>query len=358
MQKKPKKHKIIAFFSIFILFSVILFASCKSIKDTVSQQPKINQIEPTSPTQTPMPPQKLIEEQQIKIPSGFFPVTDNTGPIAFIPEKNNEAVLFLCTKEKQFTIYTLSRKERIYDIESFADFYAIWLEKGNPPHKIKLGKYPLLYQIQEKTITENAIMYIFSFLTAQKKVDAIISISQQSPPTVNFFDTTPDKSIDIEDYNDDNIPDILVRENLFEQGTGKETFLYLYKWNGHDFEISHSLAVVRSLNNFFYQTVSELQRGDLESFYNRAVEGRPASIWQIFVPEIGTAPKTTGSILITFPPLFENPFPDNARPLSTIKIPVKVEAEGKTFIAHAQLQICKFPFTRKAFLFVIDRNAP
>lgn len=356
MQKKPKKAMFFLIFSIFILF--VLLAACKSSQAAPIPSPTATIEAAPSQTKEPINVAQLIEELKTRLPEGFFPVYKDNKPVAFIPFKEKYAAVFLCTKDRKLSYELLSAKNRIYDTEDNISFFVMWLENNNPVHRINLGQYPVLYGMKEKIITKDAKMYIFSFLTSKKKIDAIVSISQKAPPTVNFFDTNPQKSTDIDDYNNDGIPDILVRENLFEQGTGKETFLYLYKWNGHDFEISHSLAILRSLNNFFYQTTVELQRGDVESFYNRAVEGRPDSIWQVFIPEGTSPPIKADKIMLTFPSLVENPFPDNAKPLSTVRIPVKVETKEKTFIAYSTIKINQFPFTIRPFSFVIDRKAP
>ena len=74
----------------------------------------------------------------------------------------------------------------------------------------------------------------------------------------------------VEDIDEDGYTDVVVHQRGFEDGSGHETFITWYRWNGRKFEVHETTNVVRNLKLFFAHTQKAiLAEGWQDSFINR-----------------------------------------------------------------------------------------
>ena len=69
------------------------------------------------------------------------------------------------------------------------------------------------------------------------------------------------------DIDGDNIIDIVEWEDGLEEGTGYETYLTWYRWNGKEYREYQSTNIVRNLNSFLEQARLYLSFGQMDDFF-------------------------------------------------------------------------------------------
>jgi hypothetical protein len=158
--------------------------------------------------------------------------------------------------------------------------------------------------------------------------------------------------------------DLFVREKAMEEGTGFETFLIWYRWNGRDFVEYRSSNVVRNLNAFLTSATEVLVSGSLAEIVSFLLD--PASVrrlrrngWndhRILIHTLGLegmgVERFPSLREVVFPPLLEDPFTNNDKQGSSFEITYRmIDREGTSYIAKARLYMPTNPFTDRQFAF-------
>jgi len=166
------------------------------------------------------------------------------------------------------------------------------------------------------------------------------------------------------DIDENGMIDLFVKERAIEEGTGFETFLTWYRWNGRDFVEYRSTNVVRNLNTFLASATELLLTGELGQITSFLLE--PASIrtlerkgWsdhKILIHTLGLEDmgieKFPSLREVVFPPLLEDPFPGEEEKGSSFEITYRmIDLNGTSYIAKARLCMPTNPFKERQFAF-------
>ncbi len=175
------------------------------------------------------------------------------------------------------------------------------------------------------------------------------------------------------DIDGDKIIDIVDWEDGLEEGTGYETYLTWYKWNGREYREYLSTNIVRNLNGFLEQARLYLSFDQLEQFFIHSLStddyskfkesGANYSEWLdlVFRPVPGSGSDQNEFLncdklrSVVFPQIFENPFvPGNISP-HICNINVRFECDdGYSFIRTARIQMNRNPFHKPQFSFYLE----
>jgi len=168
----------------------------------------------------------------------------------------------------------------------------------------------------------------------------------------------------LEDIDGNGVIDLYVKEKAIEEGTGFETFLTWYRWNGRDFVEYRSTNVVRNLNAFLASATELLLTGELREIVNFLLD--PASVrtlkrkgWsdhKILIHTLGLEDMAIEEFPalreVVFPPLLEDPFTSEDEQGSSFEITYRmIDLNGTSYIAKARLYMSTNPFKDRQFAF-------
>jgi hypothetical protein len=168
----------------------------------------------------------------------------------------------------------------------------------------------------------------------------------------------------LEDIDGNGMIDLFVREKAIEEGTGFETFLTWYRWNGRDFVEYRSKNVVRNLNAFLASATELLLDGDLGEILNflldpadvRALRRKGWNDHRILIHTLGLEDMGIEEFPslreVVFPPLLEDPFTSEDEEGSSFEITYRmIDLNGTSYIAKARLYMPTNPFNDRQFAF-------
>lgn len=166
------------------------------------------------------------------------------------------------------------------------------------------------------------------------------------------------------DIDENGMIDLFVKERAIEEGTGFETFLTWYRWNGRDFVEYRSTNVVRNLNTFLASATELMLTGELgqitsfllDSASIRTLERKGWSDHKILIHTLGLEDmgidKFPSLREVVFPPLLEDPFPSEEEKGSSFEITYRmIDLNGTSYIAKARLCMPTNPFKERQFAF-------
>jgi hypothetical protein len=168
----------------------------------------------------------------------------------------------------------------------------------------------------------------------------------------------------LEDIDKNGMIDLLVKEKAIEEGTGFETFLTWYRWNGRDFVEYRSTNVVRNLNTFLTSATELLLTGELGKIVSflldpvsvRTLKRNGWSNHKILIHTFGLEGMAVEEFPalreVVFPPLLEDPFTSQDERGSSFEITYRmIDRNGTSYIAKARLYMSTNPFTERQFTF-------
>jgi hypothetical protein len=173
----------------------------------------------------------------------------------------------------------------------------------------------------------------------------------------------------LEDIDGNGMIDLFVREKAIEEGTGFETFLIWYRWNGRAFVEYRSSNVVRNLNAFLASATELLLTGEVREIVNNLVD--PGSVrtlkrkgWsdtKILIHALGLEEMGIEAFPslreVVFPPLLEDPFTNEDEHGSSFEITYRmIDVNGTSYIAKARLYMFSNPFKERQFAFSPNLN--
>jgi len=168
----------------------------------------------------------------------------------------------------------------------------------------------------------------------------------------------------LEDIDGNGMIDLFVKEKAIEEGTGFETFLTWYRWNGRDFVEYRSTNVVRNLNAFLAAATELLLAGDLRESVSflldpavvRTLKRNGWSDHRILIHTLGLEDMGIEEFPslreVVFPPLLEDPFTIEDEKGSSFEITYRmIDLNGTSYIAKARLCMPTNPFKERQFAF-------
>ena len=168
----------------------------------------------------------------------------------------------------------------------------------------------------------------------------------------------------LEDIDGNGMIDLFVKEKAIEEGTGFETFLTWYRWNGRDFVEYRSTNVVRNLNAFLASATELLLAGDLRESVSflldpavvRTLKRNGWSDHRILIHTLGLEDMGIEEFPslreVVFPPLLEDPFTIEDEEGSSFEITYRmIDLNGTSYIARARLYMPTNPFKERQFVF-------
>ena len=166
------------------------------------------------------------------------------------------------------------------------------------------------------------------------------------------------------DIDGDGMIDLFAKEKAMEEGTGFETFLTWYRWNGRDFVEHQSQNVVRNLNAFLSSATEHLLARELRDTVSFLVD--PSSVrvmrrrgWsdaEILIHTLGLQELGLKEFPdlreVVFPPFLEDPFTSENDRGSYFDITYRmIDLNGSSYIAESRLYMLANPFSDRQFAF-------
>ncbi|HOV63919.1 MAG TPA: VCBS repeat-containing protein [Spirochaetia bacterium] len=173
------------------------------------------------------------------------------------------------------------------------------------------------------------------------------------------------------DVDGDGVLDVVIAEQGFEDGTGYETYLTWYRWNGKEFKEWKSTNIVRNLTRYLADLEGKIIAGDYAALSSlmvlpeerRVMHEKGLSDFQIFTSLLdvvnGTDPATVFDemkkrkiVKVVFPEILENPF--NANDTGDWVFPLTMRfvcEDGSECLFTAKIVMQKNPFSERQFFF-------
>ena len=180
----------------------------------------------------------------------------------------------------------------------------------------------------------------------------------------------------IEDIDNDGYLDIIFRERGIEEGTGYETFLTWYKWNGKSFAEYKTTNIVRNLRGFLDRAATLLSENKIAEFLHDSLRGpelarlrsegkSEKAIFDEVFHLLPTSPDNPNEAVgelstikrVIFPNIFENPFPEQSRNGYRFPLTVRfVTSDGASHFYSAKIYMHRNPFVPPEFTFAVGSS--
>lgn len=350
--------------------------------------PKAPAAPPQPATISPLSPTQVARGIAAHGTKGFWPLTDH-GRALVVGRKVSAS-----GKPEVFSVFVEVEKENDAEVATLSDFSRLFKENLSPVafslvqfnqkdgrlRKVQifpLGKYTVFESLKIVSIRKGFDMPFAvsaTFQTQEGSNDVWVTFSTAGTSRITLRQTLS-KSPIVEDIDNDGYLDIIIRERGIEEGTGYETFLTWYKWDGRAYKEYKTTNVVRNLRAFLRRATILLSNDKIEEFFRSslsapslaALRSGGFSDRRIFstvfhlVPSSPDNPNDPVQSLrsidrVIFPNIFENPFTgQDARGYSfpmTVRI---VTADGVGHFYAARVYMHRNPFVAPQFTFAIDR---
>jgi hypothetical protein len=171
----------------------------------------------------------------------------------------------------------------------------------------------------------------------------------------------------LEDIDGNGMIDLYIKEKAMEEGTGFETFLTWYRWDGRDFVEYRSRNVVRNLNAFLATATELLLAGELRETVDFLVDpsetrGLKRKGWsddRILIHTLGLQEvgiETFPALReVVFPAFLEDPFTGEDAEGSSFEVTYRmIDLNGTSYIAKTLLYMLPNPFKDRQFAFTAN----
>ena len=404
----------IGFIAPILLIIISLTISCQSDPESdavgtqfIASQPEIEEVIPpidivlglqdsvdessdiTTQAKHPQLSDKAIEHIILDtIPGSFLPVTNDNGRIRIIYsdlDQNGYRDAFLLVVKNRENLdagfsnlsdvsYLLKNERQPVDF-----FLSVFLQlQGGmiSMFRIPIGSSVVISDFGAVSIKEGFDLPLginISFQTVKGTNREWIIFSSYNK--FSLFSMAENISVysDSYDIDGDNIIDIIDWEDGLEEGTGYETYLTWYRWNGREYREYLSTNIVRNLNGFLEQSGLYLSFEQTDDFFRHSLipedyrvyrnSGESYSDWlqKVFRPVPGSNSEKNeledcGKIRsIVFPQILENPYSPGNKSLHICNINVRfVCSDGYSYIRTARIQMNPNPFRKPQFSFYLE----
>jgi hypothetical protein len=332
---------------------------------------------------------KNIEDIIINtLPGSFLPVTNDNGSIKILyqdlDQNGFKDAFFLVVKNKENVVADFTNLSDVSQLlkenrKSVDFFLAVYLQlQGSmiSMYRIPIGSGIVISDFSILSIKKGKIIPLginISFQTAKGMNSEWIVFSSYNKFSLFSMRENISTNNNIVDIDNDNIIDIVEWEDGLEEGTGYETYLTWYRWNGREFREYQSTNIVRNLNGFLEQSRLYLSFEQMHDFfryslstidykeYNQSKDNFSDWMQKIFRPVPGTEPdkdelnNCDKFLSITFPQIFENPFSPQGKTDRIFNINVRfVCTGGYSFIRTARISMNPNPFEKPQFSFYLE----
>ena len=244
-------------------------------------------------------------------------------------------------------------------------------DQGNFQHleTLNLGEHTVFEYFRGKPLYANRsfpVVVTASFQTVEgREVELLVFDNAGGMPRYRHtLEETLSTQYRLVDIDENGMIDLFVKERAIEEGTGFETFLTWYRWNGRDFVEYRSTNVVRNLNTFLASATELLLTGELGQITSflldpvniRALKRKGWSDQRILIHTLGLEEmgieKFPSLREVVFPPLLEDPFTNEEEKGSCFEITYRmIDLNGTSYIAKARLCMPADPFKDRQFAF-------
>ncbi|MDA3938372.1 MAG: hypothetical protein PF693_03550 [Spirochaetia bacterium] len=322
------------------------------------------------------------------IPGSFLPVTNDSGRIRIIyndlDQNGYRDAFFLVVKNREnldpgfsnlSDVSFLLKNER-YPVDFFLSVF-LQLQGGMiSMFRIPVGSSVVISEFSKVSIIEGSDLPLginISFQTVKGTNREWIIFSRYNKFSLFSLTENISSYSDTSDIDDDNIIDIVDWEDGLEEGTGYETYLTWYRWNGREYREYLSTNIVRNLNGFLEQSRLYLSFDQIDEFFRYSLNPVDSKTYRdsgdnysdllsrIFRTVPGTIPENdefedcSKIRSILFPPIFENPYSPGNSSQYICNINVRFEChDGYSFIRTARIQMNPNPFKKQQFSFYLE----
>ncbi len=322
------------------------------------------------------------------IPGSFIPVTNNDGRIKIIyrdlDQNGYKDAFFLVVKNRnnlnsRFSVlsdisYLLNHKRQPVDF-----FLAVYLQlKGTmiSMYRIPIGSGIVIHDFSILTVKKGSVIPLginISFQTVKGMNSELIIFSTYNKFSLFSMSENISSHSNFSDIDGDNIIDIVDWEDGLEEGTGYETYITWYKWDGKEFREYLSTNVVRNLNKFLEQSRLYLSFGQMDDFFRYALtlndykryksSEKDYRVWleKIFrsVPGINTEDNKLVDCnkfrSVIFPQILENPFSSGNDSSRICNLNIRFECiDGYSFIRTVRVKMNPNPFEKPQYSFYLE----
>ena len=313
--------------------------------------------------------------QHCRIPSPYFAVENHgntVGAVVDVNDDGNDDGLVLCVigRKSIRDLAELSKEKRLYE-DTYQSFelavlvfsydsasdteHPEFIEKVMPIGvfrvlkgfaAIDLGRdMPSAYEVVSMNDNSSVRNWI---------------ICNQQLSTFKLIDS-PKKSASVKDIDGDGITDVILYDKVFEEGSGEETFLSWYRWNGSSYVEYSSTNIVRNLNSFLYQVSNLVERKNWNRFTRYALDNtvqtslRDSSASNAQKFEGVFSPVRPGTRInpmeiksVKFQEILENPFHDSVR---QVTVSCKIATNDDVFFS-VDVLLSQNPFIQPQYTLV------
>ena len=335
--------------------------------------------EPSDPLSRQIPSENDLRNFAARINSDIHPVLDANGnPLVEIWQENNRIYgAVLCVqKEQEYRYSVLSDLSRMYDQESRQLFFVACIQgyRGDLflASRTELGEFPVIDGYSSGPFgSSGAPMALnVSFQTSEGGEEYILFFNGGGTESLRLQQNSASHALQ-RDLDNDGIDDVLLYEAIYEEGTGKETFVSWYRWDGQGLSIYKTTTIIRRLNAYLKEAAGLLEEHSFDLFVSRFItpsEDRSVllslpfeeAFHRIFSPDRQMSihvPIDRGAFAlirrVAFPNILENPFNLASKEYS-VELPVHFIAD-RDYRYTIRLLMDSNPFAAHPFHFVLPQ---
>ncbi len=316
---------------------------------------------------------------------GTRPVTKGNELLAVYEDLDGNGYLdacVLCVEDQdpgRATFEVLSDDSRLYleVLQPFTCSIQFFLQKNGKLYRsgiARLGRKLVLESFTELRLGDDSSLPAGAAAQFKTRGGSVREWALFLPEGISRFTIYESLSIIpvIDDIDGDGVIDVVVHHQGFEEGSGYETFMIWYKWNGNGFVEHRSTNIVRNLNAYLDKAAEFLTAGEWEAFIHKALSPaeedrfREAGLsFYRMLPyifdcglESDESPfKDTSQpvefIQVVFPDFYETPF--SREDVNRFNIPLQVRlvtGDHDVYLCSAVIYMKRNPFQEEQFGFV------
>ena len=373
-----------------IFLVILLLLPCCGTAPSPSEQPADPQPQPDIELPAPDPADAGDQVEPVRAPrdgeflsfaldhlrGGFRPVLGRRGePVAQFWDADGLRFCGVLTtaSESAYRFDALDDMARLYDVDLRLVFSLVVL-RWEPDaiavaYSVPLGEFPVIDRFTSGPFGQGSAPFglQLAFQSGDGGEEFYIFPGTGSARTLRVRQNAASFARR-RDLDADGIDDLLVYEAVYEEGTGKETFITWYRWDGAGLSVHRTTNIVRNLNAFLKQVARLLEKGRFDrfvsDFLSEPLDGEALlkepfyeAFHRIFLPDpaqeqhIALDEEAFSSLRrVAFPEILENPFDIGAGP-SRLEIPVHFMGD-RDYRYLARIALNDNPFASDQFYFV------
>jgi hypothetical protein len=343
--------------------------------------------EPETTFRPPMSREQLMLEITRAGGSRFVPVRQNNGlPLMTTMDidGNGRDDAFVLTIEQDGTspiADELKDVGRLYDkdarpVHYYLSVYLQMEEHIVSMYRIPFGSRMVLDSFRAFSLSENS-PYPYVIEAGFQNIDGLASewviFSAYNRFSLFSLRHTVSLGASVTDIDGNGMLDVIEWRRGIEEGTGHETFLTWYRWNGDHFREAGSTTIVRKLNSFIEEMERAIiadRREEIIPYLNRKVEfGSRSELLEAIINPAEDSQNSSVHFVSLFEqcseissmvyrPILESPFsfekPEGRRFHLNVRL---VCRNGETIFGTLEIEIARNPFSEPQYRLVV-RNKP